>query len=93
MKLTRKNKNETIYLNRDFEIKRVEKPNLFIKTSVNGLKETSINDQFKGLTFNVHTNSNDLETKNQLILPYELIGFVHLLIRKFSKIYIILELK
>ena len=83
---TRKNKNETIYLNRDFEIKRVEKPNLFInKTSANALNErTSINDQFKGLTFNVHTNSNDLETKNQLVLPYELIGFVNHLSRKFS---------
>ncbi len=63
-------------MTRDFQVKSVEKPNILIKTNDQGIKETSVNEQFKGLTFNVHTNSNDLETKNQLILPYELIGFV-----------------
>lgn len=28
----------------------------------------------KGLTFNVHLSSDDLEAKKNLVLPYELIG-------------------
>ena len=33
-------------------------------------------DPLGGLTFNVHINSDDMEAKNKLILPYELVGLV-----------------
>lgn len=38
-------------------------------------KELEIEDDpLKGLTFNVHLSSEDLEAKRNLVLPYELIG-------------------
>jgi hypothetical protein len=31
-------------------------------------------DLLKGLSFNVHINSTDMEAKKNLILPYEILG-------------------
>ena len=33
-------------------------------------------DGLKGLTFNVHINPEDIEAKKNLVLPYEIIGYV-----------------
>ena len=62
-------KDETIYLNRVFEIVNVEK-NTKLATKT---KKDDDEDPLKGLTFNVHINSEDREAKNNLVLPYEII--------------------
>jgi len=65
---------ETVYLNKnELKIDKIEKQNILITNKSNNLQQTTT-DQFKGLTFNVHTNVNDLQIKNELVLPYELIG-------------------
>ena len=37
--------------------------------------DSSSDTLFKDLTFNVNLNSDDLEAKKNLVLPYELIGY------------------
>jgi hypothetical protein len=67
----------------DFELVKVEK---HIKKGMAGTGTKSSNegreklasgkeeDMLKGLTFNVHLSSDDLEAKRNLILPYEIVG-------------------
>ncbi len=66
-------KEETIYLNDDLTIEKVEK---HIKTLKPNTKkeDQDVEDALKGLTFNVHLSSDDLEAKKNLVLPYEIIG-------------------
>lgn len=57
----------------DLEIVKLEKniKKLNEKTSKEVEEE---DDPLKGLTFNVHLSSEDLEAKRNLVLPYEIIG-------------------
>jgi hypothetical protein len=67
---------ETVYLNKnEFKIDKIEKQNILITNKSYIEQQTTTTDQFRGLTFNVHTNINDLQIKNELVLPYELIGY------------------
>ena len=66
---------ETVYLNKnELKIDKIEKQNILI-TNKSNIEQQTTTDQFRGLTFNVHTNINDLQIKNELVLPYELIGY------------------
>jgi hypothetical protein len=51
--------------------------------------ETSTDDGLKGLTFNVHLNSEDIEAKKNLVLPYEIIKLFSVLLVPFCKRLII----
>lgn len=73
-------------MNTQFQLEKVEKPNLLLKGSAKMTPESNVIDQFKGLTFNVHTNTNDLEIKSQLILPYELIGLEYFTVKFLIKL-------
>jgi hypothetical protein len=42
----------------------------------NTTSEKVAQDLLKDLTFNVHSNSEDMEAKKNLILPYEILGYV-----------------
>lgn len=65
----------------DFELVKVEK---HIKKGMAAAKSSNEGrekltsgkeeDMLKGLTFNVHLSSDDLEAKRNLILPYEIVG-------------------
>ena len=67
---------ETVYLNKnELKIDKIEKQNILITNKSYIEQQTTTTDQFRGLTFNVHTNINDLQIKNELVLPYELIGY------------------
>ncbi len=47
--------------------------------------ENSTDDGLKGLTFNVHLNSDDIEAKKNLVLPYEIIKLFSVLLVNFFK--------
>ncbi len=47
--------------------------------------ENSTDDGLKGLTFNVHLNSDDIEAKKNLVLPYEIIKLFCVLLVNFFK--------
>ena len=66
-------KEETIYLNDQLNVEKVEKK---LQNSKAKQKDNEVDndDPLKGLTFNVHLNSDDLEAKKNLVLPYEIIG-------------------
>jgi hypothetical protein len=57
------------------EIEKIEKHKTSKNKTDNLNKEEDENeDIIKSLTFNLHISSNDLETKKNLILPYEITG-------------------
>ncbi len=66
-------KDETLYLNEDFDIEKVEKPKKTSKSAANEKDDDEL-ESLKNLTFNVHLNPDDLEAKKKLVLPYELVG-------------------
>jgi hypothetical protein len=73
------NYKEVVHLTNSLVINKIDKET--IKTSALKKKESEDNENnkdespqlFEGLTFNVHLNSNDLQAKRNLVLPYELI--------------------
>lgn len=66
---------ETVYLDDTFVIDKIQKHVKNLKTKVLDNKEPVEEEAlFKDLTFNVHLNDSDMEAKNNLILPYEIIG-------------------
>jgi hypothetical protein len=66
-------KEETVYLNDTLTLEKVEKQ-LKPGSSSSKAVEKDASDGLKGLTFNVHLNSSDIEAKKNLVLPYEIIG-------------------
>ena len=69
-------KDETIYLNDEFIIEKIVKNIKSLKLKLANKENDSSSDTlFKDLTFNVNLNSDDLEAKKNLVLPYELIGY------------------
>lgn len=65
-------KDEILYVDNEFSIQKVEK--ILKKKSKAKEDDENEEDMLKGLTFNVHLSSDDLEAKKNLVLPYELIG-------------------
>lgn len=68
-------KDETVFFTSDLEVVKIEKN---IKKKEKNDIEVDKDDQddlLKGLTFNVHLSSDDLEAKRNLVLPYEILGY------------------
>lgn len=57
-----------------FGIEMVKKQIKTTKEKTKNETDESAQDMLKDLTFNVHLNSDDLEAKRNLVLPYELVG-------------------
>lgn len=66
-------KDETLYLTDDVEILKIEK-HIIKSNEKKPVEEEKEDEMLKGLTFNVHLSSDDLEAKRNLVLPYEIVG-------------------
>lgn len=58
----------------NLEIVKIEK-NIKKKNEKTSKEVEEEEDPLKGLTFNVHLSSEELEAKRNLVLPYEIIGY------------------
>ncbi|CAF0884555.1 unnamed protein product [Brachionus calyciflorus] len=63
---------EIMFIDNEYTVQKVERQ-IKIKSKLKEDDETE-DDMLKGLTFNVHLSSDDLEAKKNLVLPYEILG-------------------
>jgi hypothetical protein len=62
-----------LYLTEDVDILKIEK-HMIKSNEKKPVEEEKEDEMLKGLTFNVHLSSDDLEAKRNLVLPYEIVG-------------------
>jgi hypothetical protein len=69
-------KEETAFISERFKLVKCEKhiKSLKSKEAAKDADDEDAHSLLKDLTFNVHSNSEDMEAKKNLILPYEILG-------------------